>query len=349
MHVVHVDLGSFFVAVERQRRPDLRDQPVVVGGQPGGRGLVAAVSREARRAGVRPGMPLAAAAIRCPAATFVDGAFDRYLAAAVDVDATIRRESSNIEWVSIDEVFVGFGPGETSGAAVAAAERIRTAVAGLGFDAACGVAQSKLVALVASRLARPRGVLHILDGYEGRFLAPLKIEMLPDIDPRLAHRLRAAGVRRLGQVSKLTEPQLAAITGRSAGTLLQQAAGTDRSGIRRAALPPPRIFDAMLRAPTNDPELVTGAVRADVERVGRQLRSRALFARGLTLRLRFGDGRSDSRSASLAEPSCLDDALLPVALELLGRLWTGARLVTAVNVSCAGVLAGAPEGALFSA
>lgn len=349
MHVVHVDLGSFFVAVERQRRPELRDQPVVIGGRPGGSGLVAAVSREARRLGVRPGMPLALASTRCPSATFVDGAFDRYQAAAVEVDAVIRRESSDVEWVSIDEVFVGFGSGDPSGAILEAAERIRAAVAALGFDAACGVARSKLVALVASRLARPRGVLHILDGYEGRFLAPLKIEMLPDIDPRLVRRLRAAGVRRLGQISKLTEPQLAAITGRSGATLIRQAGGIDSSAIRRAALPPPRISDAMLRDPTNDADLVTGAVRMEVERVGRQLRSRALFARGLTLRLRFADGRSDSRSASLAEPSCLDDVLLAVALELLGRVWSGVRLVTAVNVSCPGVLVGAAEGALFSA
>lgn len=348
MNFVHLDLGSFFVAVERQRRPELREQPVVIGGQPGSQGLVAAASREARRAGVRLGMPLTLAAVRCPTATFIDGAFDRYLSAAMEIDAIVRRESPEIEWASIDEIFVGFAPDDRTARVLDAAERIRRAVEALGFDAACGVGRSKLVALVASRLARPRGVLHVLDGYEARFLAPLKIEMLPDVDPRIVRRLRAAGVRRLGQISKLTEEQLSAIAGRPASSLRRYAGGIDRSGIRRTALPPPRLADTILRPPTTDASAINAAVRTDVERVGRQLRSRALFARTLTLRIRFSDGRTESRSAPMSQPSALDEALLPVALDLLARLWTGERPIAAVNVSCAGLLAGAAEGALFA-
>lgn len=347
MQFVHVDLGSFFVAVERQRRPELCDRPIVIGGRPGSQGLVAAASREARRAGVRLGMPLAVAAAHCPSATFIDGAFDRYQSAAMEIDAVVRRESVEIEWASIDELFVGF-PSSNGAACVNAAERIRSAIEALGFDAACGVARSKLVALVASRLARPRGVLHILAGYEARFLAPLKIEMLPDVDPRIIRRLRAAGVRRLGQISNLTEDQLAAIAGRPAMSLRRHAGGIDRSGIRRTALPPARIADTTLRPATNDAGAITAAIRADVERIGHQLRSRALCARSITLRLRFADGRTDSRSAAMSEPSALDEALLAVAFELLAHVWNGERSVAAVNVSCAGLLAGAAEGALFA-
>jgi DNA polymerase IV len=345
--LIHVDLGSFFVAVERRRRPELAARPVVIGGRPGSRGAVAAASREARRSGVQPGMPLSEAAMRCPDAVFIDGAFDLYFAAAMEIDAVIRRESSEIEWRSIDELFVAFPSSRSTRDVVAAAERIRHEVEALGFDAACGVARTKLVASIASQLTRPRGVLHVLDGYEARFLAPLKIELLPGLDPAVARRLRGAGIRRLGQVARLDEQQALRIAGRGGAALAKRATGMDTSRVRRTALPPPRIQDVRLASPSKDANEIRAAVRAQVERAGCDLRARGLFARTLTLRLRFADGRNESRTGMLPEPSALDDALFAVALELLSRIWTGERLVSAVSVSCAGLLAGSADAALF--
>lgn len=338
--VAHLDLDAFFVAVERSRRPALIGQPVVIGGRPGSRGMVAAASREARRCGVRAGMPLAQASILCPTGVFLDGAFDAYFAASLHVDEILRRESPDIEWQSIDEVFVGL----PSGARV---ERIQQGVQDLGFDVSVGLARSKLVARIASRLGRPRGVVHVLDGYEARFLSPLKIEMLPEVDAPLAARLRAAGIRRLGQIVKLTEPQLSLLAGRAGTTLARHAAGIDSTRIRRTAMPPARIAEHQLPSPTADAAAVHAVLRGEVERLGRELRSRGVFARTLTLRLRFPDGRVDSRTLPLSEPSALDEALLAGATELLGRIWSGDRLIRAVGVSCAGLLAGTGAPALF--
>ena len=348
--MLHVDLDSFFVAVERTRRPDLAGRPLIVGGRPGGRGVVVAASREARRCGIRTGMPLAQASIRCPDGTFVDGAFDAYFDASLRVDELLRRESPDIEWESIDEAFVGLGSPRARGrgAAIETVERMQQQIHDLGFDAACGLAQSKLVARIASRLARPRGLVHVLDGYEARFLSPLKLEILPGLEPALARRLRAAGIRRLGQLAKLTEPQLSRLAGRAGTTLGRHAAGIDASLIRRTALPPPRIHDRELSSPTADAGAVRAAIRGEVERLGRELRSRGVFARTLTLRLRFPDGRLDSRTAPLPEPTALDDPLFAAALDLLPRLWPGDRLVRAVSVSCAGLLAGTRGAALFA-
>lgn len=346
--ITHIDLDAFFVAVERVRRPELAGLPVIIGGRPGGRGMVASASREARRSGVRAGMPLSEAAIRCPDAVFVDGAFDAYFAASLQVDEALRRESSDVEWLSIDEAVVALPSLSRPRAALETVDRIQRAIHALGFDAACGVARSKLVARIAAQLGRPRGMVHVLDGYEARFLAPLKIEMLPGIDPALARRLRASGIRRLGQIAKLTEPQLSLLAGRSGAALGRRAAGIDVSRVRRTALPPARIDDRELVPPTADATVIHAALAFDVERLGRELRSRGVFARTLTLRLRFPDGRVDSRTATLPEPSALDEVLLASAIDLLPRVWSGERLVRAVGVSCGGLLSGARDATFFA-
>jgi len=345
--ITHVDLDAFFVAVERARRPELTGVPVIIGGRPGGRGMVASASREARRSGVRAGMPLTEASIRCPEAVFVDGAFDAYFAASLQVDEVLRRACVEIEWLSIDEAVVALPPQLGPRDALSRVDRMQQDIHALGFDASCGVARSKLVARIAARLGRPRGLVHVLDGYEARFLSPLKIEMLPGMDPALARRLRASGIRRLGQIAKMPEADLARLAGRAGGALGRQAAGVDASRVRRTAIPPPRIEDRELTPSTSDRAAIDAALAAEIDRLGRELRSRGVFARTLTLRLRFADGRVDSRTIALDEPSALDGVLLAAASDLLSRLWTGDRLVRGLGVSCAGLLSGARD-ALFA-
>lgn len=239
--IAHVDLDSFFVAVERARHPDVIGRALIIGGKPDSSGRVAAVSREARRAGVRPGMSLDRAAILCPDAIFLDGAVEAYLAAASRVDEILREETSEIEWISIDEAYL-----RLPAHAVEALERVQQRLQTIGLDAACGLARSKVVARIASMLARPRGAVHVLDGYEARFLAPLKIEMLPGLDSVAARRLRAHGIRRLGQLARLSPGQIVPLAGRRGATLARQAAGCDPVPFRQVALPwtprTPRLF-----------------------------------------------------------------------------------------------------------
>jgi DNA polymerase IV len=351
--ISHVDLGSFFIAVERARTPELVGRAIVIGGRPGSGGVVAAASREARRAGVRPGMLLAQASVRCPDAVFLGGAVDAYLAASARVDEVLRRESAEIEWVSIDEAYIVLR--RSSGHAlpnaadeIAALERIQTAVQGMGLDAACGLARSKVVARIASQLARPRGVVHVLEGYEARFLAPLKIELLPGLDPALGRKLRAAGIRRLGQLAKLSDGQMSLLAGRSGVALARHAAGIDLTRVRPTALPHAPIDDYELAVPTADQEVLRAVVRARAEHLARQLRAHGVFARSITLRIRHADGRVESRTAALTEASALDEPLIFVACELLTRMSRPERLVRAINLTCPGLLSAAGDPALFA-
>jgi DNA polymerase-4 len=342
--IAHIDLDSFFVAVELARDPALRGRPLIIGGRPDGQGVVAAASREARRCGIRAGLPLCWAARRCADAVFLNGALDRYLAASVRVDDILRRAGREIEWVSIDEAFVGLQAGSRP---LDALERIRQDLHEMGLDAACGLARTKVVARIASQLARPRGVVHVLDGYEARFLSPLKIELLPGLDPALSRRLRAAGIRRLGQLVKLSEPQVSRLAGRAAAALAERAAGIDPSPVRRSGLPRGPLADDELAEPTTDRAALEAALRTSVERFGRDLRSRGVFARSVTLRVRYADGRLESRTAALREPSALDDPLHAAAAGLLGRLARPERLVRAIGVSGSGMLEAAGEPSFF--
>src|SRR5688572_10089145 len=158
-HIVHIDLNDFLVSVERKHNPSLTGRAVVIGGQPTGWGRVVAASREAAQRGVKPGMSLSVAASRCPSAIFLDGEFDRYLDASAAIDELLREPRLPVEWTSIDSVFIdasGGGNGAAAGAAAGnssranarqVAERLQTALRDqLGFEAACGIASTKIAA-----------------------------------------------------------------------------------------------------------------------------------------------------------------------------------------------------------
>src|SRR5687767_2484539 len=192
-HIVHIDLNDFLVSVERKHKPSLNGRPVVIGGQPTGWGRVVAASREAAQRGVKAGMSLSVAASRCPSAIFLDGEFDRYLDASAAIDELLREPRLPVEWTSIDSVFIDASGGGAAGSATGGgsranarqvAERLQTALRNqLGFEAACGIASTKIAAQIASRLARPAGLLYVLPGYEERLLAPLDVALLPDLPP----------------------------------------------------------------------------------------------------------------------------------------------------------------------
>ena len=174
------------------------------------------------------------------------------------------------------------------------------ACAALGFDASCGVARSKLVARIASQLGRPRGVVHVLDGYEARFLSPLKIEMLPGIDPALAAPAARGGhpPARPDREAVGAAAVAARRPRRHARSPARPRASTPAgSAARRCRRRASRSSSSPRRART--PRRSMPRLRAEAERLGRELRSRGVFARTLTLRLRFADGRVDSRTPPL--------------------------------------------------
>src|SRR5687767_987175 len=202
--ILHVDLDAFFAAVEQRDRPELRGLPVIVGGDPRGRGVVSAASYEARRFGVHSAMSLREAVRRCPGGVFLPVDGRRYQQASRDVMAVLRRFTPQVEPISIDEAFLDvtgsrqlFGDGATIARLIKAGVREE-----VGLTVSVGVARTKLVAKIASDLRKPDGLV-VVAGGEAAFLAPLPISRLWGVGEKTATALADYGVRTIGDLAAL--------------------------------------------------------------------------------------------------------------------------------------------------
>jgi DNA polymerase IV len=310
--IIHVDLDGFFVAVERQLDPRLASRPVVIGGQPSTHGVVVAACAEAARRGVRPGLSLAIAAMRCPDAAFLDGAVERYLEASAAVDEILRDPhvagaGAAVEWTAIDSVFVQVGPPVSgaggasgsvgSGDGLRVAEHIRKRLLReLGFEVSCGIATTRAAAQIASRISRPRGVLYALPGYEARLLAPLDIGLLPDLPAGARQRLVMERIMTLGDLAGVSDERAKALLGARGPSFVRWARGADDRPIDRSQ-PPRSIAREVTLTHADAPEAELGeVVRHLADVLAMRLRSMGWFARTVTLRLRPASSGSSSIS-----------------------------------------------------
>ncbi len=198
--IIHIDLDAFFVSVEQVENPELKGKPVVVGGRPEGRGVVASASYEARAFGLHAGMPLTTASRLCPQATFIQGGFPKYRDASQRFMTILADFSPYLEPLGLDEAYLdatGFESiyGSVHQMAAKIKQRIKDE---LGLDASVGIAGCKVVAKVASELSKPDGLLEVAAGEERSFLAPLPIAKLPGIGRKTERRLNGLGINTIG-------------------------------------------------------------------------------------------------------------------------------------------------------
>ena len=333
MIVAHLDLDAFFAAVEELENPDLRTVPLIVGGDPHGRGVVSTANYVARRYGVGSAMSCAEALRRCPAAVFVRPRHTVYREYSREVWSVVREIVPTVEQTGIDEGYLELG--ELAPAfddARALAETVQAVVrARTRLSCSLGVASSKVVAKVASDRRKPGGLTVVRPGREAAFLAPLPLRLLPGIGPRADEKLRAAGIETIGDLAALPEDD-PLLRGRVGSMLHERARGVDP---RQLELSTERISisqEETFPHDVGDAERLHDELRRMATRLAEHLHSREQTARTVTTKLRYPDFSIRTRSTSLpvgtddgmriGELACalLDRALLdrPGPLRLVG-------------------------------
>src|ERR671922_3095494 len=224
--IAHLDLDAFFAAVEELERPELARVPLVVGGDPHGRGVVATANYEARKYGIRSAMSCAEAFRRCPHAVFVRPRHRTYGEYSRAVWTAVREVVPKVERTGMDEGYLDFGGVlDDFRGARPLAEAVQVAVKGATrLSGSLGVGTCKVVAKVASDRRKPGGITVVPPGREAAFLAPFPVRLLPGVGPRADERLQAAGVRTIGELASLADGDLARLLPGKVGRLLRDRA-----------------------------------------------------------------------------------------------------------------------------
>ena len=313
--IIHVDMDAFYASVEQLDRPELRGRPVVVGGAADQRGVVSAASYEARRFGVHSAMPMAQAVRLCPAAIVLPVRMSRYVELSHEIRALFDRYTPQVEPISLDEAFLDvtgslnlFGPAEHIGRAIK--QEIRTQT---GLTASVGVAANKFLAKLASDLEKPDGLVVITEQNQQEILDTLSVGRIWGVGKVTEKTLRSGGIRTIAELRRRTVEELEAIVGHSAEGLLRLAHGHDESPVepdrQRKSLSSEQTFATNI----NNESVLLNVLMEQVEEVAQRLRRCHLQARTVTLKLRYGDFRTVTRSETLAEPTNLTQPLWATA------------------------------------
>ncbi len=333
--IAHVDLDAFFVAVEQARHPELRGMPVIVGGDPDGRGVVATASYEARVYGIFSGMALSLARRLCPHAVFLRGDYHEYERVSHGFHRILRDYSPLVEPGGLDEAYIDLTGCEPVIAAccgvpvdspieelaVAAGQDIRRRVhEELGLAASVGIASGRSLAKIASDAAKPDGLLLVPAGTEAAFLAPRPLRDLPGLGPKAESELARLGIRTLGQLAVLSATRLGALFGAWGPALGERARGVDPTPVAGERAPAKSVSrEGTYARDIDDRAVLRASLRGYAESVGAELRRSDRRARCVTLKLRYGDFTTISRSRTLKQPTQDDGVLYQIGAELLGQ------------------------------
>jgi DNA polymerase-4 len=341
-HILHVDMDAFFVEVERLADPSLVGVPVVVGGL-GDRGVVAAASYEARAAGVRSAMPISVARRRLPHGRFIvpdRGAYRRLSAAVFDIFGSF---SPLVEPISIDEAFIEIGGlGHHFAGVDAVATALRSEIRErLGLPASAGAATTKLVAKLASERAKPDGQLVVTAGSELEFLHPLDVRALWGVGEATHATLEALGVTTIGELAALPEEILRRRLGDAVGGHLH-ALAHNRDERQVEAVDEPKSISSEVTFPEDitDPEVLEGEMFKLCVTLSRRLRRAGKAAETISVKVRFADFTTVTRSHTGTGAVDLERELFAIAAGLVSKAGARRRPVRLLGVAASALVGG---------
>ena len=341
-HIIHADLDAFYAAVEQLDNPELRGLPVLVGGRPEGRGVVATASYEARRFGVHSAMPMATAVRQCPDGIIVRPRFDRYREMSGLVMGIFRDVTEVIQPVSLDEAYLDVTEAAANRSPIAIAIDIKERVsAETGLTVSVGLGSGKTVAKIASDLQKPDGLVVVPTGQEADFLAPLAVGKLVGVGPKSAARLHDEGVDTIGQLATMPEAWFARHFGKRGDSIRDRARGIDRDPVNTSreakSISAETTFAEDLPGNSEDER---AELRAIVERlsgrVARSLPGKGLVGRTVTVKLRLSDFTTFTRQTTLPSPTDDEAAIVATAWMLLERELAPDRAFRLLGVGVSG-------------
>lgn len=338
--ILHCDMDCFYAAIHVRDQPELGGRPVVVGGDPAGRGVVAAASYEARAFGIHSAMPAARALRLCPQVVFLRPDFRRYRVESEKIFAIYRDFSEVMEPMSLDEAYLDVsGRLGAFGSATAIAREIRRRVRSeRRLTVSVGVGPNKLVAKIASDFDKPDGLTVVPPSEVETFLAPLPVRRLHGIGPATERALAEMEVTTVAELRALSLDRLLGRFGSWGRTLWEAARGIDDRPVqvhhRRKSLSAERTFPEDIRARERLEEIVA-ALAAEV---AGGLARRRLAACRVTVKVRYSDFETVTRSYTLATPVASAEAIATCARQLLHRTDAGSRPVRLLGVGAAALM-----------
>ncbi len=331
--IIHVDMDAFFAAVEQRDNPQLRSRPVVVGGSPASRGVVSTCSYEARRYGVRSGMPSARARALCPEAVFCPPDFARYREASAQIRAVLANYSDRVEPVGLDEAFLLVPC--SLGDPVEVARKIRSDIwKKTRLVCSVGVSYNKPLAKLASEWEKPTGFT-VIDVERARSMLPsIPLKELWGVGPQTVRELSRHGIQTCADFNAARRGLLLRILGASrAWDLALLCSGMYPRGLSPGGRTKSISQERTLEHDVDDPRELEDSVRGMVADVVGRLQENDLTASTVTLKIRCSDFRILTRSITLPAATADEGILTRASLDLLARLFVGQYRIRLLGVS----------------
>jgi DNA polymerase-4 len=306
--ILHVDMDAFYASVEQRDDPSLRGKPVIVGGRPDSRGVVAACSYEARKYGVHSAMPSVQAGRLCPHAIFVRPRMAHYVAVSREIRAVFHEVSELVEPLSLDEAYLDVTENKLGmRGAARIAEHIRARIRErTGLTASAGAGPCKLVAKIASDVNKPDGLCVVPPEHVADFLAPLPVTRLWGVGPATARRLAELGIKTVADVRARSLPTLEARLGRYGEVLHRLSWGDDRREVHAHRVRKSRGSETTFARDVSDLSDLCETLMQQCEELAGELAASHTRARTATLKLRYASFKTITRSRTFDAP--FDDA-----------------------------------------
>jgi len=332
-------MDAFFASVEQRDQPELRGRPVIVGGLPDRRGVVAAASYEAREFGIHSAMSSTRAARLCPAAVFVRPRFDAYRRESERIRAIFRRYTDLVEPLSLDEAYLDVSECDQcqGSATLIALEIKRHILAETGLNASAGVSYNKFLAKIASDMDKPDG-LYLITPEQGQgFIAGLPVRKFHGVGKATARKMQALGIHTGGDLRRWSLEDLLTRFGKVGRFYYLIARGIDERPVR-----PERVRKSVGCEKTFLEDLhgraaCLEALRPLAERLERLLREKGLVARTLTLKIKYHDFRQITRSQTVADSYGQVEDIIALLPGLLARTEVAQRAVRLLGLSASGL------------